>query len=335
MTVDVAIIGAGAWGTTLAGLAAAAGSTATLVARNEAVYRSLAESRRHPVSLPGYRLPDEVLVVRDAAATLALPIDVVVVAVPSAAIDAVARTIAAGGYRGPVVTATKGIDPRTLRTSGECLAGALPGAPIVALSGPNLAGEIAAGQPAAAVVAGDDANAVALARTALMSATYRIYTSTDIVGVEIAGALKNVIAIGAGIADGLGAGQNSKAAYMTRGIAEIARLGVAMGANPLTFAGLAGIGDLIATCSSEKSRNHTVGRGLAEGRSLDEVLASLPEVAEGVATTRAALRLGEINGVELPIASQVARVMFDGVSPAEAIAALMARDATEELNFLR
>lgn len=331
---NVVIVGAGAWGTMLAGLATIAGSTVTLVARNEAVHRSLVNSRQHPVSLAGYRLPNEVWVVRDAEAVIDGLVDLVVVAVPSAAVDAVARTIAASWYGGPVLTATKGIDPDTLRTSSERLADALPTLPIIALSGPNLAGEIAAGHPAAAVVAGDESEAVRLARTALMSDSYRIYTSTDIMGVEIAGALKNVIAIGAGIADGLHAGQNAKAAYMTRGIAEMARLGVAMGANPLTFAGLAGIGDLIATCSSERSRNHTVGRALAAGASLDEVLAGLSEVAEGVPTTRAALRLGKIKGVELPIVTQIARVMFEGVTPAKAIAVLMARDATEELNFL-
>lgn len=334
MPVDVVIIGAGAWGTTLAGLTTLAGSRATLVARDAAVHRSLVESRRHPVSLPGYRLPTGVEVIRDAAEALARSPHLVVVVVPSSGIDEVAQTIAASQYRGPVMTATKGIDPQTLRTSSERLAAALPGMPIVALSGPNLAGEIADGQPAAAVVAGDDRDAVTLARTALMSGVYRIYTSTDIIGVEIAGALKNVVAIGAGIADGLHAGQNAKAAYMTRGIAEMTHLGMALGANPLTFAGLAGIGDLIATCSSERSRNHTVGRGLAERRSLDDVLARMTEVAEGVPTTRAALRLGRAKGVELPIATQIARVMFEGVAPADAIASLMARDATEELNFL-
>jgi glycerol-3-phosphate dehydrogenase (NAD(P)+) len=332
--VDVVIIGAGAWGTTLAGLAERAGSSVTLVARNDAVRRSLIETRRHPVSLRGFRLPEGVRVVRDIDDASTVAVGLVVVAVPSVGVDMAAVTIAASGYQGPVVTATKGIDPETLRTSSERLTDALPDVPIVALSGPNLAGEIAAGNPAAAVVAGDDADAVRTAREALMSDTYRIYTSSDITGVEIAGALKNVIAIGAGIADGLGAGQNAKAAYMTRGIAEMARLGIALGANPLTFAGLAGIGDLIATCSSERSRNHTVGRGLAEGKSIDEVVAGLSEVAEGVPTTRAALRLGKVKDVELPIATQIARVLFEGVSPAEAIAALMARDATEELNFL-
>jgi glycerol-3-phosphate dehydrogenase (NAD(P)+) len=330
----VVIIGAGAWGTTLAGLAHRAGSAVTLVARNPAVYRSLTTTRKHPVSLPGYRLPAEVGVVQDAAEAFADGVDLVVVAVPSAAVDGAAATIAASDYRGPIVTATKGIDPETLLTSSERIVRVTPSSSIMALSGPNLAAEIAAGQPAAAVIAGEDTHAARAARNALMSDAYRIYTSIDVTGVEVAGALKNVIAIGAGIGDGLGAGQNAKAAYMTRGIAEMARLGVALGANPLTFAGLAGIGDLIATCTSEKSRNHTVGRGLAEGRSLDAILAALPEVAEGVPTTRAALRLGKVKGVELPIAAQIARVMFEGVSPAAAIATLMSRDATEELNFL-
>jgi glycerol-3-phosphate dehydrogenase (NAD(P)+) len=331
----VVIIGSGAWGTTLAGLADRAGSRVTLLARNESVFRSLRDTRRHPVSVPGYVLPAAVDVDRDAGAVLAGEVDIVVVVVPSVAIDNVAETIAGSRYRGPVVTATKGIDPETLLTSSERLSRVLADrCPIVALSGPNLAAEIAAGQPAAAVVAGEDQEVLHLARQALMSETYRIYTSRDVTGVEIAGALKNVIAIGAGIADGLGAGQNAKAAYMTRGIAEMARLGVALGANPLTFAGLAGIGDLIATCSSERSRNHTVGRGLAQGKPLRDVLSALPEVAEGVPTARAALRLGTSHGVELPITAQIARVMFDEVSPAEAIVALMARDATEELNFL-
>jgi glycerol-3-phosphate dehydrogenase (NAD(P)+) len=206
---------------------------------------------------------------------------------------------------------------------------------VAALSGPNLAGEIATGLPAAAVVASADEAVAEIARQALMSPRFRIYTSDDVIGVEIAGAFKNVIAIGAGIADGLDAGQNAKAAYMTRGVAEMARLGIACGANPLTFAGLAGIGDLIATCNSERSRNHTVGRALAEGRAIPDILTSLREVAEGVPTTRAALALGTVKGVELPIAEQIAGIMFDGVSPEQAISSLMARDATRELNFLQ
>jgi glycerol-3-phosphate dehydrogenase (NAD(P)+) len=333
---NVVVIGSGAWGTALSGVAHRAGSRVTLVARNPEVYRSLADHRRHPVSLVGFRLPMEVNVVPDAGTGLRHPPDCVLVAVPSVAVDAVAALLAAHRYGGPVVTATKGIDPDRLSTSSQRLATAI-GDPdrVAALSGPNLAGEIAAGQPAAAVVAAADGAIAAAARTVLMSDRFRIYTSSDVIGVEIAGALKNVIAIGAGIADGLEAGQNAKAAYMTRGIAEMTRVGVACGANPMTFAGLAGIGDLMATCNSERSRNHTVGRGLAEGRTLASILSDLHEVAEGVPTTRAALALGRAKGVDLPIATQIARIMFDGVPPQRAIADLMARDATDELNILR
>jgi glycerol-3-phosphate dehydrogenase (NAD(P)+) len=330
----VVIIGAGAWGTTLAGLASKAGSAVTLVVRDEEVYRSLRDTGQHPVSVPGYHLPGEVRLAR-AIADVASGGDLIVVAVPSAAVTGVAASIVATGYGGPVVSATKGIDPESLHTPSERIAEVLGDTRrVAALSGPNLAAELAAGHPAAAVVAADDAALARMVRSALMSPQYRIYTAADVIGVEIAGALKNVIAIGAGIADGLDAGQNAKAAYMTRGIAEMARLGVALGANPLTFAGLAGIGDLIATCSSEKSRNHTVGRGLAAGKPLERILDELKEVAEGVPTTRAAMQLGKVHAVELPIATQIARVMFEGVHPQEAIAALMARDATTELNFL-
>ncbi len=332
----VTIIGSGAWGTTLAGLAHQAGSDVTLVARNAEVHRALSQARRHPVSLPGYELPRAVTVVRDAMDALRSGPECVLVAVPSAGVTTVAEVIATSGYVGPIVTATKGLDPVGLTTPSERLAEVIGvEARIAALSGPNLAGEIAAGLPAAAVVAAANEAIADMVRTALMSSRFRIYTSDDITGVEIAGAFKNVIAIGAGIADGLLAGQNAKAAYITRGIAEMARLGIACGANPLTFAGLAGIGDLVATCNSERSRNHTVGRGLAEGRDLAEILQSLREVAEGVPTTRAALALGKVKGVELPIAAQIARVMFDGVPPENAIAALMDRDAARELNFLQ
>lgn len=332
----VVIIGSGAWGTTLAGVAHRAGSEVTLVARNAVVFRLLSNERRHPVSLAGYRLPEQVELVQEAGEALDMQPDCVLVVVPSAAIDQVGEQIEASGYTGPVVTATKGIDPTRLMTSSQRLGEWLGDfRRVAALSGPNLAGEIAAGLPAAAVVAAEDESVARMARTALMSSRFRIYTSRDVMGVEIAGALKNVIAIGAGIADGLDAGQNAKAAFMTRGITEMARLGVACGANPMTFAGLAGIGDLMATCNSVRSRNHTVGRGLAEGKSLERILAGMHEVAEGVPTTRAAQALGQKLGIELPIATQIARVMFEGVSPEAAIAQLMSRDATKELNFLQ
>ena len=331
---NVVIIGSGAWGTTLAGLVTRAGSKATLVVRNPETYRSLSKRRRHPVSLPGYTLPTEVQLARSIEDALDTGPDLVIVAVPTAAIDDVGEVLAQSHYRGPIVTAAKGLDPDTLRTASDRICDAIEDElRLAVLSGPNLANEIAAGLPAAAVVAAHDEPVSQVVRRALMSDGYRVYTSSDVTGVEIAGALKNVIAIGAGIADGMNAGQNAKAAYMTRGIAEMARLGVACGANPMTFAGLAGIGDLMATCNSEQSRNHTVGRGLAMGRSLEEILAGMHEVAEGVPTTKAALRLGKVKGVEMPIVAQLAAIMYEGLAPEDAIAELMAREATGELNF--
>lgn len=331
---NVVIIGSGAWGTTLAGLVTRAGSKATLVVRNPETYRSLSKRRRHPVSLPGYTLPTEVQLARSIEDALDTGPDLVIVAVPTAAIDDVGEVLARSHYRGPIVTAAKGLDPDTLRTASDRICDAIEDElRLAVLSGPNLANEIAAGLPAAAVVAAHDAPVSQVVRRALMSDGYRVYTSSDVTGVEIAGALKNVIAIGAGIADGMNAGQNAKAAYMTRGIAEMARLGVACGANPMTFAGLAGIGDLMATCNSEQSRNHTVGRGLAMGRPLEEILAGMHEVAEGVPTTKAALRLGKVKGVEMPIVAQLAAIMYEGLAPEDAIAELMAREATGELNF--
>lgn len=331
----VTVVGSGAWGTTLSGVAVDAGSEVTLVARNPAVLTSLRDERRHPVSVAGYRLPDAVAVVSSVAEGLAEAPEMVLVVVPSSAVDAAAGEIEAAGYRGLVVTATKGIDPGSLKTPAARVASVRgTGSPVAALSGPNLAGEVATGLPAAAVIASESEETAGFARTALMSSRFRIYTSRDVIGVEIAGAFKNVIAIGAGISDGLDAGQNAKAAYVTRGIAEMARLGLACGADVMTFAGLAGIGDLMATCNSERSRNHTVGRGIAKGRSLESVLANMREVAEGVQTTRAVLDLAQVKGVELPIAAQIARILFEGVSPQTAIADLMARDATSEMALL-
>ncbi len=331
----VTIIGAGAWGTTLAGVALDAGSEVSLVARNLTVFATLNTERRHPISVPGYRLPDAVEVVGDAREALRAAPDLIVLAVPSSGIQEAVEVVAGSGFRGIVVTATKGIDPVSLRTPVERVAQALGDSQrLAALSGPNLAGEVAAGLPAAAVMAAARQETAKAAQEALMSRRFRIYTSPDVLGVEIAGAFKNVIAIGAGIADGMDAGQNAKAAYLTRGIAEMARLGAACGADPMTFAGLAGIGDLMATCNSERSRNHTVGRGLSEGRTLHEVLSNLHEVAEGVPTTRAVLSLAKMKGVELPIATQIGRIMFGGVTPQAAISDLMARDAASELAYL-
>lgn len=328
----VFVFGAGAWGTTLALVADRAGNTVTLVSRDESTVRFLTDQRRHPRSLPGIEIPDSieiahshhVPVIRADLTILAIPVQLLRLAVEST-LAAMIDTV--------LVSAAKGIEVGTMRTPLEILKVAradLDPDRFVALSGPNLALEIAQGHPATAVAASRSPSSAQTVQRLLSSETFRVYTNSDTVGVEIGGALKNIIAIGAGIADGLGAGQNAKAAFMTRGIAEIARLGVACGADPMTFAGLSGIGDLIATCGSTLSRNHTVGRELATGRKLDEIVAGMSETAEGIETTRAAFHLAERMGVDAPILRGMYGVLFEGVSPVSAAADLMSRDATSE-----
>lgn len=330
-TRSVTVVGGGAWGTTLAMLAYRAGCRSTLLIRDEGAWRTMRSERRHPHSLPGIVLPEELDISIDPESALE-GVDVVILAIPTQKLRGAATGLA-GLLRGRiVVSAAKGIEIGTLKRPAEILEETIGGssAGIFALSGPNLAGEIAAGKPATTVVAGGDPDAGKMVQRCLMSESFRVYTSDDVIGVEIGGALKNIIAIGAGIGDGLDAGDNAKAAFMTRGIAEIARLGVAVGAQPLTFAGLSGIGDLIATCSSGLSRNHRVGLGLASGKSLGDVLAAMSEVAEGVDTTRAARELAAREGIEMPIAEQMYRVLFEGKSPIEAVRDLMGREPQGE-----
>jgi glycerol-3-phosphate dehydrogenase (NAD(P)+) len=259
----------------------------------------------------------------------------VLMAVPSQAVRATARALAPSLEASTlVISCAKGLEVETrLRLSAVIAQEAPPAAGrLGALSGPNLANEIAAGHPATTVIAATDPAVAVAARAALMTPTLRVYTSSDLVGVELAGALKNIIALGAGIADGLGAGDNAKAAFMTRGLAEIARLGVAAGAHPLTFAGLAGVGDLIATCASPLSRNRRVGERLARGQPLETIMRELGHVAEGVATTRAARQLAADLGVELPITEQLYQVLFAGKPVAAAIHDLMTREPRPELD---
>jgi glycerol-3-phosphate dehydrogenase (NAD(P)+) len=202
--------------------------------------------------------------------------------------------------------------------------------PVLALSGPSHAEEVSKDLPATVVVAGADTAACETVQNAFRSDAFRVYTSNDIVGVELGGALKNVIAIAAGVCDGFGLGDNAKAALITRGLAEMARIGVAMGADPLTFAGLSGMGDLIVTCESKHSRNRNVGEKIAQGMTLDDILASSPMVAEGVRTARSAMALAQKHHVEMPITEQVYRVLYENANPKEAVSKLMMRDAKPE-----
>ena len=283
--------------------------------------------------LPGVAFPPS-LEVSDSPSEALEGSAMVLVVVPSDRMRQNARRIAQHvPPSAVVVSATKGLElPSALRMS-QVLAEELPdsmGGGICALSGPNLSKEIVQGKPATSVVASESLWAAEQAQAALLSSRFRVYTSDDVVGVELGGAFKNIVALSAGICDGLQFGENAKAALVTRGLAEIARLGVAAGAHPLTFAGLAGVGDVIATCASRLSRNRFVGEQLALGRSWQEIRASMDNVAEGVNATEAALTLAEQLGVEMPIAETTYRVLHQGLSPREAAAELMERPVGSE-----
>ena len=333
LSAKVAVVGATTWGTTLSVIMAGEGREVTLLARNPGERDGLAVARENSRFLPGVKFPERLAVSSDPADALA-GAAMVVIAVPSDRLRENARRVA--GHLGPdtvVVSAAKGLElPSALRMS-EVLAEELPPAVrpgVCSLSGPNLAKEILQGKPSTTVVASESREAAERAQSALLSSRFRVYTSDDVVGVELGGALKNIVALGAGICDGLEFGENAKAALITRGLAEIARLGVAAGAQPLTFAGLAGVGDVIATCASRLSRNRYVGEQLALGRAWPEIRDSMDNVAEGVNATGVALTLAHRLGVEMPIAETTYRVLHEGLSPREAAIELMQRPVGSE-----
>lgn len=328
----IAILGAGAWGTTLALVSHRAGRRVTLLARNPALASYLLAHRTHPTSLPGITVPAAIEVSCDSVAAMEAS-DAVIVAVPTQSLLEAMRPFAAQVGGKPVVSAAKGLERGTLRRPTQVLADVLGDdhtGLLCALSGPNLASEVALGKPTTTVIAAEVIEVATAVQYALTSSAFRVYVSHDVIGAEMGGALKNVIAIGAGIGDGMAAGDNAKAAFLTRGIAEIARLGVACGADPLTFAGLTGIGDVIATCASPLSRNHRVGQALASGKALPDILETMREVAEGVPTTEAAHQLGRELDVELPIVDQMYEVLFEGKPPVAAIQTLMEREPKRE-----
>lgn len=329
----VAVIGAGAWGTTLARLIAL-DEPVTLLCHRPEVAALIAATRRNEARLPGVDLPPRVRPTADAA-TLREAVDLVVFAVPSAHLRSVAAAVApAIPASAALLSVVKGLEADTLLRMSEVIASAAGIATmrIAALSGPNLAAEIARGLPASAVVAAPDLELARRIVARLGRRRFRLYVNRDIQGVELAGALKNVIAIAAGAADGLGFGDNGKAGLLTRGLAEIMRLGMAAGADPLTFAGLAGMGDLIATCGSTLSRNHQLGEGLAAGRTWAELERTLPGTAEGAYTVKAALALAARHGVEMPIARQVELALFEGKSVRRCLVDLLARESTVEVS---
>jgi glycerol-3-phosphate dehydrogenase (NAD(P)+) len=326
----VAVIGAGSWGTTVAALSSANNPT-VLWARRVEVAEEIRASRTNSAYLPGVSLPERLRAtssVEDAVADA----DVVVMAVPSHGFRA-ALVEAAPHIRAwvPVVSLSKGLEAGTLLRMTQVINEVLPDHPAGALTGPNLAREIMAGHPAAAVMAFADERIAVGLQPVFHAPAFRVYTNLDIVGCEIAGVVKNVMAIAAGMVDGMGFGDNTKATVMTRGLAELTRLGVALGGDPATFPGLAGIGDLIATCMSAQSRNHRVGVELGRGRCLEDIVAGTTMVAEGVRSSPAVCELAKAAGVEMPIADNVRAVCHDGLPVGDALANLLRRRPRPEV----
>ncbi|MGD0681451.1 MAG: NAD(P)H-dependent glycerol-3-phosphate dehydrogenase [Terracidiphilus sp.] len=333
----IAILGSGAWGTAIAlSLARRGGHELTLWAHSVEFAREIIDAGENKLFLPGFPIPAGVRVTGDEAAVSEA--EIVVSVIPSEFLRATFIRLRAHLHPGQIiVSATKGVEDRSLlrmtEVIGSCMAetGAGLRLPIGAFSGPSFAQEVAQGQPTAITVAYDDAAIAARIQAELASETLRLYTSTDVIGVEMGGALKNVIAIAAGVAAGVGLGYNSAAALITRGIAEITRLAVACGGRRETLAGLSGVGDLVLTCTGSLSRNRTVGQELGRGRKLPEILAGLGgKVAEGVLTTRAALGLARRYTIEMPITEQMELILDEGKDPREAIKDLMLRPGREE-----
>jgi glycerol-3-phosphate dehydrogenase (NAD(P)+) len=329
----VAVIGAGSWGTTVAAIASRSAPT-VLWARRPELGDAIDRRHENPDYLPGIALPPGLR----ATTSLAEAVDgagLVVMAVPSHGFRAVLLDLAP--HLAPdiaLLSLAKGLEQGTHLRMTEVIAEVVPGHPVGVLTGPNLAREVVAGQPAATVVAMTDDTIAREVQELLRTETFRVYTNPDLVGCETAGATKNVLAIAAGMIQGLGLGDSSLAALITRGLAELGRFGVALGGDPMTMAGLAGVGDLVATCTSRLSRNRMVGELLGQGRSLDDVLAEMRMVAEGVKSARPLLELAAARGVEMPIGQQVADVLDGHRSPAETIPALMLRSAKPEFHGL-
>lgn len=331
---EIAVVGAGGWGTALSVMLASQGHRVSLWVRENETYKTIILKRRNEAFLPGIRLPDSVRPATELPEALAGK-PVVIIAVPSRWVRETAAKLGSCLEPGAlIVSAAKGLEQGSGLRMSQVLAQELPAAfqsRIAVISGPTHAEEVARNIPSATVVAAMDQAVAKQLQDILSNSCFRVYTNTDIAGVELGGALKNVIALGAGILDGLGLGDNTKAALITRGIAEITRLGVALGARPATFSGLSGLGDLIVTCASRHSRNRNVGLQLGRGKPLGEVLSGMKMVAEGVTATRVAYELAVKHGVEMPITTQIYRILFEGYPCRQALDMLMQRKNKNEI----
>jgi glycerol-3-phosphate dehydrogenase (NAD(P)+) len=331
IALPVAVLGAGSWGTALAIHLDRLGARPRLWGRDPALMEEIQRTRENRRYLPGVAAPPGTLVVTAAADQALSGAAVVIVAVPSHFVEAVVSATKGSIDAGAVlVSATKGLEPAEGRRISTLLADLLPGHRLAVLSGPSFAREVALGKPAALVIAAADERLACDLQRTLAAPAFRLYTNRDVVGVELAGALKNVMAIATGLCDGLGLGENARAALITRGLAEIARLGVALGARPATFLGLAGLGDLVLTCTGSLSRNRSLGLAIAGGRSLGEAEAATPMIAEGVRTVSSALALAWRVGIAMPICHEVGAVLFEHKGVGDALRSLLAREPRPE-----
>ena len=327
----VSVIGAGSWGTALAMLLAGNGHDTILWSHREEQAAELSKTREHKAKLPGVILPEELKITGNLELA-AKERDVLVLAVPSVAVRETSKKLKACLLPGQlIVNVAKGIEAHTLTTLTDMIEEELPGVHACVLSGPSHAEEVSRGLPTTCVVGARDKKTAEYLQNIFMSPVFRVYISPDILGIELGGALKNVIALAAGTADGLGYGDNTKAALITRGITEIVRLGVAMGAKAETFYGLSGIGDLIVTCASKHSRNRKAGYLMGQGRTMEQAMTEVKMVVEGVYSAKAGLELSRKYQVEMPIIEQVNQVLFEGKEPGEAVRELMVRDKKIEI----
>ena len=328
----IGLIGAGSWGTALSKLAADNGHEVTVLSIVKEEIEMLQENREHLDKLPGVKLPENISYTTELAAAIEGK-DMCILAVPSPFTRSTAAMMKPFVKEGQIiVNVAKGVEEKTLMTLSEIIGQEVPQADVAVLSGPSHAEEVGKGMPTTIVVGAKTKETAEYIQNLLMNKVFRVYTSPDILGIELGGALKNVIALAAGIADGLGCGDNTKAALITRGIAEIARLGMTMGGKPETFSGLTGIGDLIVTCASMHSRNRRAGILIGQGKTMQEAMDEVKQVVEGVYSAKAAMGLAEKYGVEIPIIEQVNLVLFEGKPAAQALDELMLRDKKIEIS---
>lgn len=331
---NVGVMGAGSWGTALALLLHSNGHQVTVWSINEEEVEMLSKEREHKSKLPGVKIPEDMVFTSDMETAIKEK-DFLVLAVPSAFTRGTARRMKPFvGERQIIVDVAKGIEEDTLMTLSQQIEEEIPQANVAVLSGPSHAEEVGRGLPTAVVIGAKTEETARYLQEMFMNHVFRVYISSDMLGMELGGALKNVIALAAGIADGMGYGDNTKAALITRGIAEIARLGVKMGGAIESFTGLTGIGDLIVTCASVHSRNRKAGYLMGQGKTMEEAMAEVKMVVEGVYSAKAAAKLGKKYGVALPIVDKVNEVLFEGKDPKEAVDELMLRDSKAEHSAL-